>query len=66
MDRISLVAAEGASPEVQAVYQALQERFHKVPNLFATVAHHRSSLQPLLELFARRPAKGWHVWGNEV
>ena len=52
MDRISLVAAEGASPEVQAIYQALQERFHKVPNLFATVAHHRSSLQPLLELFS--------------
>jgi len=26
----------------------------------------RLSSGPRLELFARRPAHGWHVWGNEV
>jgi N6-adenosine-specific RNA methylase IME4 len=26
----------------------------------------RVSVGPYLELFARRPAKGWDVWGNEV
>jgi N6-adenosine-specific RNA methylase IME4 len=26
----------------------------------------RVSVGPYLELFARRPADGWDVWGNEV
>jgi len=51
MERISLVRAEQASPEIQAFYEGLEEQFHKVPNLFATVAHHPQALQPLLGLF---------------
>lgn len=26
----------------------------------------RCSPGPYLELFARRPRLGWHVWGNQV
>ena len=51
MDRISIVGREAATPEVQAIYDALQEKFQKVPNLFGTVAHHPPALRPLLELF---------------
>ncbi len=51
MDRIRIVGRDAATPGIQAIYDSLEEKFHKVPNLFGTVAHHPPALRPLLELF---------------
>jgi N6-adenosine-specific RNA methylase IME4 len=46
------------------VYAPVQEHSHKPEEQYAIVE--RCSPGPYLELFARRPRAGWHVWGNEV
>ena len=51
MGRIDLIGPDEATDDVRAVYRVLEERFHKVPNLFAAVAHHPAALEPLLQLF---------------
>jgi N6-adenosine-specific RNA methylase IME4 len=45
-------------------YAPLQEHSHKPEEQYAVIE--RCSPGPYLELFARRPRPGWHVWGNEV
>lgn len=45
-------------------YAPLQEHSHKPEEQYAIIE--RCSAGPYLELFARRPRIGWHVWGNEV
>lgn len=45
-------------------YAPLQEHSHKPEEQYAIIE--RCSPGPYLELFARRPRPGWHVWGNEV
>jgi uncharacterized peroxidase-related enzyme len=45
MQRITNLAPESASPEVQAIYQEIKQAFGRIPNLFKTYAHH----PPLLE-----------------
>ncbi len=51
MSRIPPVTPERADGPTQAIFQELQEAFHKVPNLFATIAHYPPALRPLLEYF---------------
>ncbi|MCW2538719.1 MAG: hypothetical protein JWN95_444 [Frankiales bacterium] len=45
-------------------YAPVQEHSHKPEEQYAIIE--RLSPGPYLELFARRPRPGWHVWGNEV
>lgn len=45
-------------------YAPVQEHSHKPEEQYAIIE--RCSSGPYLELFARRPRLGWHVWGNEV
>lgn len=45
-------------------YAPLQDHSHKPEEQYAIIE--RCSPGPCLELFARRPRLGWHVWGNEV
>jgi N6-adenosine-specific RNA methylase IME4 len=45
-------------------YAPVQEHSHKPEEQYAIIE--RVSPGPYLELFARRPRPGWHVWGNEV
>lgn len=52
MSRIPLVDKSDASDDVAALYDALEEKFRKVPNLFATLAHHPPAMKPMLELFS--------------
>lgn len=42
-----------------------QSHSHK-PEEILTALIPRLSPGPYLELFARRPTRGWHVWGNQV
>lgn len=51
MPRIPLIAPECAEGSTQLLFQELQQAFHKVPNLFATVAHYPEALRPLLEYY---------------
>lgn len=51
MSRIPLVTSEQADGPTQAFFQELQQTFHKVPNLFATIAHYPPALRPLLDYF---------------
>jgi N6-adenosine-specific RNA methylase IME4 len=46
------------------LYAPVQEHSHKPEEQYAVIE--RCSPGPYLELFARRPRAGWHVWGNEV
>jgi N6-adenosine-specific RNA methylase IME4 len=46
------------------VYAPAQEHSHKPEEQYAIIE--RCSAGPYLELFARRPRSGWHVWGNQV
>jgi N6-adenosine-specific RNA methylase IME4 len=45
-------------------YAPVQDHSHKPEEQYAIIE--RLSPGPYLELFARRPRPGWHVWGNEV
>lgn len=46
------------------LYAPRQEHSHKPEEQYAVIE--RCSPGPYLELFARRPRPGWHVWGDEV
>lgn len=46
------------------LYAPVQEHSHKPEEQYAVIE--RCSSPPYLELFARRPRPGWHVWGNQV
>lgn len=46
------------------LYAPRQDHSHKPEEQYAVIE--RCSPGPYLELFARRPRLGWHVWGNEV
>ncbi len=50
-NRISIVGRQDASDEVLAIFDTLNARFGKVPNIFASVANHPPALEPLLGLF---------------
>jgi N6-adenosine-specific RNA methylase IME4 len=45
-------------------YAPVQEHSHKPEEQYAIIE--RCSPGPFVELFARRPRRGWHVWGNQV
>ena len=45
-------------------YAPRQEHSHKPEEQYAIIE--RCSPGPYLELFARRPRRGWQVWGHEV
>ncbi len=51
MPRIRLVERDDADASGQAFFDALHERFEKVPNLFRTMAHYPPALAPLLGMF---------------
>lgn len=64
-----LLATRGKAPiqfraQGSWFYAPLQEHSHKPEEQYAIIE--RCSPGPYLELFARRPRPGWHVWGNEV
>ena len=42
-----------------------QKRHSQKPEMFQDIIETVSD-EPRIELFARRPRAGWHVWGNEV
>jgi N6-adenosine-specific RNA methylase IME4 len=46
------------------LYAPVLEHSRKPAEQYAVIE--RCSPGPYLELFARRPRPGWHVWGNEV
>lgn len=46
------------------LYAPVQEHSRKPEEQYAVIE--RCSPGPYLELFARRPRLGWHVWGNQV
>ena len=46
------------------LFAARQDHSHKPEEVYDIVE--RCSPGPYLELFARRPRQGWHVWGDEV
>lgn len=46
------------------LFAPVQEHSHKPEEVHDIIE--RVSDGPYLELFARRPRPGWHVWGNEV
>lgn len=50
--RIPVLARDEAAPDVRVFYDALAERFGRVPNIFAVSAHHPPALEPLLALFS--------------
>ena len=51
MTRIPLITTEQAGDSTRAFFEELQQMFHKVPNLFATIAHYPAALRPLLDYF---------------
>ena len=51
MSRIPLITPEQADGPTREFYQELGQMFHKVPNLFATIAHYPPALRPLLDYF---------------
>ncbi|MDR1238438.1 MAG: hypothetical protein LBK28_09370 [Propionibacteriaceae bacterium] len=46
------------------LFAPVQDHSHKPEEVYDIIE--RCSPGPYLELFARRPREGWHVWGNEV
>jgi N6-adenosine-specific RNA methylase IME4 len=46
------------------MFAVAQDHSHKPEEFFPLIE--RISSGPYLELFARRPQPGWHVWGNEI
>ena len=54
MSRIPLITPEQADGPTRAFYQELQQTFHMVPNLFATIAHYPPALQKKLRSFNQR------------
>lgn len=46
------------------LFAPIQDHSHKPEEVHDIIE--RVSPGPYLELFARRPRAGWHVWGNEV
>ena len=46
------------------LFAPVQDHSHKPEEVYDIIE--RCSPGPYLELFARRPRQGWHVWGNEV
>ncbi len=51
MSRIPQITPEQADGPTREFYQELRQMFHKVPNLFATIAHYPPALRPLLDHF---------------
>ena len=51
MSRIPLITPEQADGSTLEFFQELRQMFHKVPNLFATIAHYPPALRPLLDYF---------------
>ncbi|MDR3106778.1 MAG: hypothetical protein LBU05_01065 [Bifidobacteriaceae bacterium] len=46
------------------LFAPVQDHSHKPEEVYEIVE--RCSPGPYLELFARRPRRGWHVWGDQV
>lgn len=51
MERITLVGEDAAPPDVRPLFAVLRERFDKVPNLFAAMAHAPAAMRPVLDYF---------------
>lgn len=50
---------------IENVFGARSQEHSRKPEISYEVVE-RASNGPYLEMFARRPRQGWHVWGNEV
>lgn len=46
------------------LFAPVQDHSHKPEEVYGVIE--RLSDGPYLELFARRPRHGWHVWGNQI
>lgn len=57
--------SRGKKCQARSVIHAPRGRHSEKPAEVRSVIQHVSR-GPYLELFCRRPASGWHVWGNEV
>ncbi len=51
MSRFPLITPEQADGPTREFYQELRQMFHKVPNLFATIAHYPPAPRPVLDFF---------------
>lgn len=59
------LTAEGKRAQHPSLVLAPRTEHSVKPEVFRAVVE-RVSAGPYVELFARRPAPGWDVWGNEV
>lgn len=51
MARICGIAPGQADESIRVFYEELEKTFHKVPNLFSTIAHYPPALRPVLDYF---------------
>lgn len=58
MPVVNPVPKEKAAGEVQAIYDQLSQKFGRMPNLFATLAHRPSALKNFLPFYAAVMADG--------
>jgi hypothetical protein len=49
---------EKAAPELHEIYEAMNKKFGKMPNFFATMAHRPNVLQKFLPLYAAITGEG--------
>ena len=66
-----LIATKGScQPDIQKLYdsvQSIERKGHsEKPEYFRQIIEHIYPLGRRIELFARKPVKGWDVYGNEV
>lgn len=66
-----LIATKGScQPDIQKLYdsvQSIERKGHsEKPEYFREIIEHIYTLGKRIELFARKPMKGWDVYGNEV
>ncbi|WP_016896125.1 MT-A70 family methyltransferase, partial [Mycobacteroides abscessus] len=64
-----LLGTKGSAPvrfraQPTWLFAPVQDHSHKPEEVYGVIE--RLSDGPYLELFARRPRHGWHVWGNQI
>ena len=66
-----LVATKGScQPDIQKLYDSVQSiertKHSEKPQLFREIIDHIYPLGNRIELFDRKPVKGWDAYGNEI
>lgn len=58
MSTVTQVPREKAAQDVQPIYDSLAQKFHRMPNIFATMAHRPNVLKTFLPLYAAIISEG--------